>query len=737
MIPVRTSSTLPSEQTDGLHHIRGAARRPARHVMAGVSDSEFEELPECEPAWLRRHRAAACRRGLLAAGYSPLPVNGKAPLVPGWQDIVATDEIISAWEDKYPDAINTGILTGNTVAIDIDVLHPAVADEVQQIAERMIGTSAVRTGQAPKRAMLFRADAPFDKLSTPIFISPDGRTHKVEILGRGQQIVVDGIHPDTHSPYTWQSGEPGPQLKRDALPKISVEQANEFILAAAQCMSAQGWAPKKKPNGDAGGSWNAPKTALERERAYARAALDGCADEVAKAATGERNDILNKKAFRLGTMVARGWIPTVEVCDALFVAADACGLNGDDGEGLTRRTILSGLESGKKFPHPDLSSDFIEGPAVNKTWKYHTGETPARPRWLIKGILPATGVAIMPGQWGTFKTTVALDISVCAMAGLPFAGRYPVKRRGAVLYFALEGEGMLAARLSAIAHHHGVAGPLPFAWRGDCPALTGKDAVDALSSLANEAAADLHRKFGLPASLIWIDTLVSAASFASGEDNDAAATQKAMTALRITSERTGALVGVVDHFGKNVETGTRGSSAKEGAADTVLAVLADRELSGGVRNTRLAVRKQRDSVSGFEIPFTARIVETGTDEDGDPVTAPVIEWQSTQQTPQDDARWTPSMQILRRVLVTILADFGQMVRPFLDGPEVCACDLELVRAEFYRQYPADGSEQQKADARRKAFGRSVKDAIARGLVMSRQVDGVQFIWLAMQGGTNG
>jgi hypothetical protein len=322
------------------------------------------------------------------------------------------------------------------------------------------------------------------------------------------------------------------------------------------------------------------------------------------------------------------------------------------------------------------------------------------------------------------------------MAGLPFAGRYPVKRRGAVLYFALEGEGMLSARLSAIAQHHGVAGPLPFAWRGDCPALTGKDAADALSSMANEAAADLHRKFGLPASLIWIDTLVTAASFASGEDNDAAATQKAMTALRITSERTGALVGVVDHFGKNVETGTRGSSAKEGAADTVLAVLADRELSGGVRNTRLAVRKQRDGVSGFEIPFTARMVETGTDDDGDPVTAPVIEWQATQQTPQDDARWTPSMQILRRVLMTILADCGRNVRPFLDGPEVRACDIELVRTEFYKQYPADGTGKQKADARRKAFGRSVKETVARSLVASREVEGVQLIWLTKPDATS-
>jgi hypothetical protein len=369
-------------------------------------------------------------------------------------------------------------------------------------------------------------------------------------------------------------------------------------------------------------------------------------------------------------------------------------------------------------------------------WKYHTDATPAAPHWLIKGILPETGAVLMSGQWGTFKTTVALDLSVCVMADLQFANRYRVKRPGAVLYLALEGESTLSARLSAIAAHHGVTGALPFAWRGDCPALMDKNAADTLCGIASEAAADLKRDFNLPVALIWIDTLITAASFASGEDNDAAAAQKVMTALRITSQRTGALVVGIDHFGKVVETGTRGSSAKEGAADAVIALLADREVNGGVKNTRLAARKQRDGVSGFEIPFTTRMVETGIDDDGDPITAPIIDWQATQQTTQGDGRWTPSMQLLRRVLTTTLADIGKDVRPFPDGPFVCACDVEAVRIEFYRQYPADGTDKQKADARRQAFNRSLRGSQAAGLVVSREVDGAQFVWLAKEEATS-
>jgi AAA domain len=233
------------------------------------------------------------------------------------------------------------------------------------------------------------------------------------------------------------------------------------------------------------------------------------------------------------------------------------------------------VSNGEKHPHPDLDTGQQEGftdpPA---TWKYHTGAASVPLRWLIKGLLPEAGAALVAGQWGTFKTTVALEVSVCVMADLPVTGRYRVKRRGAVLYIALEGESMLSARLAAIAAHRGVSGPLPFAWRGDCPALTNKDAATALCAIADEAAAHLDRSFGLPVVLIWIDTVITAAGHDDGGDNDTAASQKVMSVLRILSKHTGALVVGIDHFGKVVETGTRGSSAKEGAAETRSRMLA-------------------------------------------------------------------------------------------------------------------------------------------------------------------
>src|SRR5262249_26019712 len=129
-------------------------------------------MPAHEPAWMRLDRIADYRKQLLAAGYQPLPCNGKAPPIKGWSDIQATDKIISNWNDQYPDALNTGILTRFTPAIDIDVTDEEVAEELEALAEEVVGKSAVRIGRSPKRAILYRTEAPFSKLAA-VFISPN------------------------------------------------------------------------------------------------------------------------------------------------------------------------------------------------------------------------------------------------------------------------------------------------------------------------------------------------------------------------------------------------------------------------------------------------------------------------------------------------------------------------------------------------------------------------------------
>jgi hypothetical protein len=91
-----------------------------------------------------------------------------------------------------------------------------------------------------------------------------------------------------------------------------------------------------------------------RGEAYAAAALDGAVAELCAAPTGKRNETLNAVAFRMGKMVARGWIDEKTVTDALLGACDANRYLREHGHRATMKTIESGIEAGKKEPHPDL-----------------------------------------------------------------------------------------------------------------------------------------------------------------------------------------------------------------------------------------------------------------------------------------------------------------------------------------------------------------------------------------------
>jgi hypothetical protein len=102
----------------------------------------------------------------------------------------------------------------------------------------------------------------------------------------------------------------------------------------------------------------------ERERAYARSALDAQTDELAATPAGTRNDKLYSASFRIGTMAARNWVDRAKAEAALFDAARDCGLVRDDGEAQTRATIDSGISSGMKVPHADLHDEAAPAPAL-------------------------------------------------------------------------------------------------------------------------------------------------------------------------------------------------------------------------------------------------------------------------------------------------------------------------------------------------------------------------------------
>ena len=196
----------------------------------------------------------------------------------------------------------------------------------------------------------------------------------------------------------------------------------------------------------------------------------------------------------------------------------------------------------------------------------------------------------------------------------------------------------------------------------------------------------------------------------------------------------------LDHYGKDLAAGTRGSSAKEASADLVLACLGDREQSGCVTNTRLAVRKCRGGPQGQEFYFTVRKVEDLTpDEDGDPITTLVIEWTTGPTAPpppkdpwQQCRRGDQQTAVtrLKRVLMGMLAGHG-VDRPISpNGPTVRMIDREIIRTEFYAQTAADGTPAQKGEFRRKQFNRALDWTEQQKLVGVRELEDITYLWLS-------
>jgi hypothetical protein len=172
---------------------------------------------------------------LVDAGYSIIPImpGTKRPgrfdgnqwaELPRWTTVKSMQSHVDIW-NKWP-GCGIGILTGNVVAIDIDVLDSSVAIAVGNVFQEKLGkTEFVRIGKSPKALYLYRTDEPFSKISM----------HPIEVLGLGQQFVAYSTHPDTNKPYQWPFAAPH-EMPLEALPLVTREQVLEACEAAYKAL---------------------------------------------------------------------------------------------------------------------------------------------------------------------------------------------------------------------------------------------------------------------------------------------------------------------------------------------------------------------------------------------------------------------------------------------------------------------------------------------------------------------
>jgi RecA-family ATPase len=182
-------------------------------------------------------------------------------------------------------------------------------------------------------------------------------------------------------------------------------------------------------------------------------------------------------------------------------------------------------------------------------WWHGDTEPGADRTWLVEDLLPEVGTAIIAGPWGTYKTFVAIDLAVSAMAGDTFAGR-PVNKRCGVLYVAAEGAFEIPLRLQAAYNStNDSSAQLPFAMADQCVRLLDTNALPTLRATAKEVDDRLQREHGLTLGLIVIDTMAVAAGFT--DENSNAEAQRAMSVCAGLAKELKCLVVVVDHFGKS------------------------------------------------------------------------------------------------------------------------------------------------------------------------------------------
>lgn len=239
-------------------------------------------------------------------------------------------------------------------------------------------------------------------------------------------------------------------------------------------------------------------------------------------------------------------------------------------------------------------------------------------QWLLKGILPRQGVAIIYGPPKSGKSFVALDLSARLANGLPwFNVRMPKEALGALLLLG-ESAGTVRTRLNAFRTANAAPMP-PLAWATVANLASAAGIATARRIIGQTAKGMAER--GTRLGLIVVDTLASALGLE--DENSAPQVTAALKALEALAIEFDVAVLGIHHAGKSGQD--RGSSAFRAACDVMLSVERGEALPGQPANHRqLAVVLNRNGEGDWTANFRLDRVVLGIDEDGDEITSCVV-----------------------------------------------------------------------------------------------------------------
>lgn len=190
---------------------------------------------------------------VLGNGYliTPIIPGKKRPYADEWTEESSTPSDLRRWLKAGKGGFGIGIKTKTTPGVDIDSMNPVMVEHMVEWVRENVGWGHIRLGKAPKTLLMFRTDEPFGKDSSSRWTDPDyffndpekpiKSSHRIEILGDGQQFVAYHLHPDTGREYLWPNEDGPADFQAEDLPTITAEQARAICEEFDRYAEELGW----------------------------------------------------------------------------------------------------------------------------------------------------------------------------------------------------------------------------------------------------------------------------------------------------------------------------------------------------------------------------------------------------------------------------------------------------------------------------------------------------------------
>jgi hypothetical protein len=690
-----------------------------------------------------------------ANGFPLVQCDGKRPVEPSWQLKPVTAEELVTWGTR-----ETGSLAKNTPGIDYDILDPDAVEALVNATRDWFdgrGTILQRVGRFPKCLIPLRTSQPFPKIQV-VLRGPNGVRHKIEVLGDGQQYIIDGTHPETGEPYTWRDDLSPMTVRRDDLPEVDEAEVRQLVDYAIDLLITQfGFsvvhaAPSPEPRPNEIPTNHAPVDVEARFAAMEYQGADGSGiNDTLKSTFGAMlrkgehpNDVFRRAVDEVmmkappewsrakeETRVAKGVLSTLR-----FLQREHPG--PDDGvpdwlHGEYHSTWLELRAAGKtpafgrnhhgfflrglggnvvEFPNGEgvTPPQQDDGPRIRfKLVGFSELRPGPEPLYLVDELIPVAGLVDVWGKAKCYKSFWTLDLMLHVALGWEYRDRSV--HQCAVVYCAFEGAHGYKKRVEALRRHYGLC--------DDChvPLYVMPGQANLIAdhrALINDIKVQLGEV--VPGAVV-LDTLNKSLVGSENKDVDMAAYVRAAEAVRDPFH---CVVIIVHHCGYD-DTRPRGHSSLPGAVDAQLAVSRSEE------TITVTVEMMRDGPEETQVVSQTKVIEVGHDQNGKPLTSLVLVPSDAEPTARND--WPASLNVFYAALKHALNEHGEAFQPEAGALPVRAVTQSFVRKRFYDTYAeAEEDPKKRAANQKKAFGRTLKEAQSRGAIRTLANDGRAMIW---------